>query len=129
MPPAREQIQARAHVLGVVRLGHDAAAKGNDGIGGEDVSAGFGDATRLLGRHALGIDPGQLVAVRRLVYVGRGHAVRNDADLGQQGEAPGTGRGEDQGGQRLRAPAFRLDRLYLKRPYLKRNVIRPLDRS
>jgi len=38
----------------------------------------------------------QLVAPRRLVDVGRGNGVRDDADLGQQIAAARAGRGEDE---------------------------------
>jgi hypothetical protein len=38
----------------------------------------------------------QFVAQRRLVDVGRGNGVRNDADLGQQVAAARAGRGENE---------------------------------
>ena len=58
-------------------------------------------------------DAGQFGFLRGFVDIGSDHAMRGDADLGEQREAPWTRRGQDQ----------------LVPGHLNRKVIRPLDRS
>ena len=81
----------------VCRLGQDAPAGGDHGVGGQHETAGRrpppppwrapGAARRAAAARR---------AQRRFVDVGGNDAIRHDADLRQQGQPPRAGRGQDQ---------------------------------
>jgi hypothetical protein len=108
---AGEHGEARADLGFVDGLGQDAAADGDDGVGGQGELARLMDDRGLFGGQAAGMQARELVAAGCLVDVGGGDAIGGDADLGQEGEPAGARRGEDEG------------------RYLNRNVMRPLLRS
>ena len=106
MIAARQQAEAEIGLLHGLGLGQDAAADGNDGVGGEHQRIA-GDARglglvlggdRLLIGEALRELARQLVALRRLVDVGRHQMLGLDADLVEQREAPRGRRGKDEFG-------------------------------
>ena len=108
---AGEEGEAGAHLGGVGGLGQDAAADGDDGVGGEhEMARCCGGAGFRVG-DAAGVEAGELGLEGRLVDAGGGDAGGGDADLREEGEAAGAGGCEGEGG------------------YLKRNVMRPFERS
>jgi hypothetical protein len=112
MAAAGEQGEAGAGVLLRLRLAEQASADGDDRVSGQNKAAVVCDGARLKRRQPLGQLAGLLAAEGCFVDIGAGDAVGGDADLRQQREPSGTGRGQDDG-----------------RNYLKRNVMRPLLRS
>ena len=102
----------------VLGLGQDPAAQGHHCVSGKGERAGLRHAGGFFARHALRIKPGEFVAMGSFVDPGRDHPVGDYADLRQKREAARAG-----GGKNERRDAG------LCGAYLKRNVIRPLDKS
>ncbi len=55
VPPAGQQGEAGADLVRVLRLGQDAAADGDDGVGGQDEAPRLGGGGGLLARQAAGV--------------------------------------------------------------------------
>ena len=91
-----EEIDAPPRLLGRFRLGQDAASERDDGVGGEDKSAGHRHRGGLGASHALGVGARLLGFGRGLVDIGHANAVGHDANLSQQRETARTGRCENQ---------------------------------
>jgi hypothetical protein len=115
--PAGEQRQACPGRFETGRLVENAAADGDDGVGGQHESTRRGAGRGFGARQPDGRQAGRLRRMRGLIDVGRDHGVGDDADLGQQCEATGAGGGEDEPGRRRGVG------------HLNRKVIRPLDKS
>ena len=120
---AGEEFQAGCGLFAGFGFGEDAAAAGDDGVGGEDVRPagwagggfGAGEAERA--------DAGEFGLAGGFVDFRGADFVRGQADLGQQVAAPEAGGCQDEAG-----PGFALG-LRSGVDYLNRKVIRPLERS
>jgi hypothetical protein len=121
--PPGQQLEAGARRRRVERLGQDAPAARDDGIGAKDESA------RMTCRHGASLGLGQtqrvprrqLVRQRRLVDAGGVDAVGGERDLGEKVEAARRGRRQHEACVR--------QRIGPDGGYLKRKVMRPLRRS
>ena len=98
MAAARQQGEAGPRGGLVLGLRQDAAAAGDDGVGGENerVRMTRPHGARLCFREAHDMIGRQFAGARRLVDIGRLDMIRDNADLAQQFEAARRGRGEHQ---------------------------------
>ena len=104
MPAAGEQAEAGVRLAADLAFGQDPPPDRDHRVGRErdergevrDLGCARGRSFRLLRRQPLSQRARLLVASGRLIDLGRQNGFRVDADLGEQREAAGRPRGQDQ---------------------------------
>ena len=118
MPSPGQQRQATPRLCRRLRLGQDARAGGDHGIGRQQEVPRSNHRLRLGAGNANRIGARRLGTRRGFVDLGGYDAIRDNPDLRQQIQPPPAGRSQNQRGTALAWVG-----------YLKRKVMRPLLRS